>query len=283
MFKRLQYPFIYHSTKMLSTIHSCIKGDFLKRNNIKTSWGRNNFGDLMTPILLEKLGYIPINSWFIFSQIVCVGSILDALRPNYSGIIFGSGFLKEKNTKPLPKAKVVAVRGALTRDAMRLPNEVPLGDPGLLFSKLFRPSENKIYDLGIIPHYVDFNKNEIKRIAKMYPGKTLIIDVREPVSKVFGEISKCKNIISSSLHGLIIADSLGIPNKWFFIKSSPHGDRFKFDDYYSAFNEFKEPLILSDITTVDELLECCMPPSIHIEIVIDKLYKSYHSLNKLLG
>ena len=54
--------------------------------------------------------------------------------------------------------------------------------------------------------------------------------------QVIHEIACCKFIISSSLHGLIIAHSLGIPTVAFEIQDTPlRGGRFKFRDYYSAY------------------------------------------------
>ena len=49
-------------------------------------------------------------------------------------------------------------------------------------------------------------------------------------------ISECECIISSSLHGLIIADSFLIPNQMVHLTDKLYGDGFKFDDYYSNFD-----------------------------------------------
>ena len=37
------------------------------------------------------------------------------------------------------------------------------------------------------------------------------------------------------MHGLIAADSLGIPNQWFALSEQVIGNGYKFADYYSVF------------------------------------------------
>ena len=46
--------------------------------------------------------------------------------------------------------------------------------------------------------------------------------------------------MTSSLHALILADSLGIPNKWMF-EEKVIGNGFKFRDYAASFGEKIEP------------------------------------------
>nr|WP_289029018.1 polysaccharide pyruvyl transferase family protein [uncultured Algoriphagus sp.] len=276
---RLKNFSIYHISKFKSTLISFLSGDFKKQNAIITSWGRKNFGDLMTPILIKHLGFTPINTWYKFSEVVLVGSVLDALDRNYSGIIFGSGFLKEVNGKPFPKANVIAVRGKLTSNLMNLPSKTLLGDPGLLFSKIFKPSIEKKYKLGIIPHYSDLDKTEFKRILLKNNDEITLINVKESVLDVFYKISQCENIISSSLHGLVIADSLKIPNRWCFVDGSKHNDRFKFDDYYSAFCLRRDPFIINNNITLKNIYDCLIVPPKEVLQVTDVLYKRFINLS----
>ncbi len=60
--------------------------------------------------------------------------------------------------------------------------------------------------------------------------------MRQHPSAVIKQIAECECIVSSSLHGLIIADSLGIPNIHVKVTNNLLGDGFKFDDYYSAYH-----------------------------------------------
>ena len=50
------------------------------------------------------------------------------------------------------------------------------------------------------------------------------------------QINSCKFILSSSLHGLIFADSYNIPNHKIIISDKIIGGDYKYKDYYSIFD-----------------------------------------------
>ena len=66
-------------------------------------------------------------------------------------------------------------------------------------------------------------------------------------------MDSCKHIISSSLHGLICSDSLGIPNRWIKL-SQLLGNDFKFKDYYSVFDIEPQYIELSGQESIEELI-----------------------------
>ena len=83
----------------------------------------------------------------------------------------------------------------------------------------------------------------------------LIIDVQRDCRQVFKDIVKCKYILSSSLHGLVVADSFGISNRWVEITDRVYGKGFKFFDYYSAFKiPEPRPLGISGNETLEQLV-----------------------------
>ena len=62
-------------------------------------------------------------------------------------------------------------------------------------------------------------------------------------------IASCNFIISSSLHGLIAADSLNIPHVWMKISNKIIGGNWKFNDYFLSMNkEQVEPLIIKNLS-----------------------------------
>lgn len=199
-----------------------------------------NFGDLLTPALLKKYGYTPIFFYPNRAQLVATGSLIEHLNTKYSGLILGTGAI-EKNTKvSFENARIIGLRGRLTRQLLNIKNEIILGDPGLLAFQLLPFRSTKKYKLGLIPHYAENSKNVFHVINNKFPANTTIIDVKIKPEEVLEQIDQCEYILSSSLHGLICADSLGIPNRWVKLSELMGGD-FKFRDYYSVFNIEPEP------------------------------------------
>lgn len=70
------------------------------------------------------------------------------------------------------------------------------------------------------------------------------------------EIKSCKKIVSSSLHGCIIAESYGIPVEWIVLSDKVLGNGFKFRDYLSATDRksFDEPLTEDKLKEQQEAL-----------------------------
>lgn len=197
---------------------------------------RPNFGDLLNPLLLAKFTRLS-SEWAEpeDSQLVMVGSTLDRLPEDWAGVIAGAGKLHEKTKVKFPNARILAVRGPLT--ARGLKGNIVLGDPALLADELV-PREDKRYDLGIVPHWTDKTLEHDPRFTKYNPK---IIRVSDDPLEVIREIGYCKKIVSSSLHGIILADAFGIPRRIEIaprLLSHPHqeGGIFKWLDYSASLN-----------------------------------------------
>ena len=184
-----------------------------------------NFGDELGPEILRRLGYRTRRVELTDAQIITAGSILQrALRTAKDDlVVWGAGLIRENDALQSRPFQYAAVRGRLTAAALGLGPEVALGDPGILASKLWKRPKIR-YGVGVVPHYTD---------KQSYPWADKVIDVREPVSKVIHDIASCSTIISSSLHGIIIAQSFGIPAMRLYRESVIGGD-FKWADYQTA-------------------------------------------------
>ena len=88
--------------------------------------------------------------------------------------------------------------------------------------------------MGIIAHYKEQDEPAFHNLLSRYPN-SVFIDVTMTPEEVVNQIAECEVILSSSLHGLIIADSLNIPNRHIVVTDKLMGDGYKFDDYYSAY------------------------------------------------
>ena len=79
---------------------------------------------------------------------------------------------------------------------------------------------------------------------------SIIIDpVNSNPLKIAELIASCEFIISSSLHGLIAADALNVPNVWMKISNGIIGGNWKFNDYFfSIKRNITEPLIINNLS-----------------------------------
>lgn len=194
-----------------------------------------NFGDELSAVILRKMGYKVRRVKLEDADIVMAGTIMDSVvkRAKDGCIIWGSGVSWENPIEN--RFDVRAVRGRIT--ANQLGVDVPLGDPGLLTSRFF-PKQPPKYNVGVVKHYVD---------EREYPWADIIIEATEPVEDVISKISQCRTICSSSLHGVIVANSFGIPAMRIDHDLVISGD-IKWMDYQTALDR---PLVQIQ----DELME----------------------------
>ncbi len=198
---------------------------------------KRNFGDLLGSYLIKRFTNLP-TTWSPpeSSELVMMGSILEHLPNYYTGVIAGIGKLHQNSTPPdLEYSTILALRGPLSAKGIK--GNFVLADPGLLADELV-PQEDKEYDLGLIPHWTDFTLEKLP-LFKQYNPK--IINVLDDPLKVISEIGKCKKIVSSSLHGIILADAFGIPRRIEVaprLLTHPHqeGGLFKWHDYSASLN-----------------------------------------------
>lgn len=244
-----------------------------------------NFGDFLNVLLAEKylsqqnkqvlyVGHKECNAMFLGSILQLLWSPRRSLLTR-SGLrflhepvnVWGSGLISP-NTKPVltRKLNIYALRGKLTLSILKNQSQRggikflsnSLGDPGLLSNLICDCSDiKKEYSLGVIPHYVDKSLNVLDVFRNN--SEVNIIDVQNSPENVIKEIAKCNRIISSSLHGLIVADSLNIPNARMILSNQIVGGDFKYMDYYSVFQSGQRLVlesndlcgILSDLEKVD--------------------------------
>lgn len=203
---------------------------------MKTYWYNRvaNFGDALAPALLDLFG-IPY-TWAppADAELVTIGSVLQSLPRGYAGSILGAGLIAADRRADVGRARVLAVRGPLTRDALELPRGTFLADPGILAPMLLRGRTIETRDdVAVAPHYID------AELAGRYPRARPIDVGADPVT-VLEAIAASRLVITSSLHVAIAADALGVLHV-----VEPHrrvvGGLFKFSDYAAALGATLEP------------------------------------------
>lgn len=196
--------------------------------------GRPNFGDDINPTFFRAISGQPMR--FApdrrLPHLLGAGSILAKATP--ASVVCGSGFLEPPGGGFATPAEVVAVRGECSQVALGCRADVALGDPLVLVGDV-TPTVEKRHRFGLVPHVLSIAEWR----ARNTHGLHLIDPGHEPWS-VIGQIAACETILSQSLHGLIVADALGIPNVWIAPSDGMVGGRFKFDDYFSTLDHPKE-------------------------------------------
>lgn len=213
-----------------------------------------NFGDALTPVLLRDRGIAAVHRPPRRAAVVGVGSIIEHLPPDWAGTIWGSGLMFDRSLR-LPNATVVGVRGHLTRERLDAPESAVLGDPGLLIGSLVRPQPSR-FRLGLVPHFRHLGHPAFSSLAARSPGTCTVIDVRHRPSHVARRIAQCDAVLTSSLHGLITADALGIPATWTQLEPPLEGRDFKFRDHETVVvPERPRRADPGDLTSVDVVVD----------------------------
>lgn len=241
--------------KIWLTLNGKMKHNLVKVFYVKWS---NNFGDLLTPLILNHYGLTTVFAYPKKAGATCVGTILSIVKGDFTGHILGSGW-SHFGYQQFPHATIWGVRGKLSKQYLRISNNVTIGDPGLLCSHLFPiDTKNKKFRLGLIPHESEINDIRIARIREKYPDHIQIITPTSPNPiKVIEQICSCENIISSSLHGLIIADSYGIPSFRMKLNELDDSGDFKFHDYYSSLGEELSTHQMTGDESLENLCSLC--------------------------
>lgn len=223
-----------------------------------------NMGDLLNEIIIERvMGFKVERCSVLTGEMSAIGSHLgmytyhgDPLMrmqqlingKKYPHVdVWGTGFINYDDCKGrFFKRDMVfhAVRGELSRRAVERMTgktlDILTGDAGILASHLFNDWQEKQYSVGIIPHICDIDDPAVEALARSYDN-SVVINLRDEPIEVLRQIDRCGVILSSSLHGLIVADSFHIPNMHILFSDRPKGDGFKFDDYYSGFGLLHTP------------------------------------------
>lgn len=196
--------------------------------DMRTYWDTDtrNFGDTLTPVILGHLGFqLERVDRSEHGKVLAVGSVMNALRPRDT--VWGTGVQHDRRY-PTDGATFLAVRGPITRsciDGVTVPQVY--GDPALLLPEVYDPDVEVRHRVGIMPHFVDATP-----ARRRYPD-ALYIDVLSGWRNVIRQVKACERIITTSLHGIVVADAYGIPVTWHGSYSGGLvSENLKFQDHF---------------------------------------------------
>ena len=161
-------------------------------------------------------------------------------RPNTE--VWGAGIIDGSKPLRVKPRKVYAVRGPLTREKLLEEGvECPeiYGDPALLTPLYYQPNKQKRYKYGIISHVS--NQATVanlclngKHVSECTDVKIINLGQYTHWHDIIDQVCECESILSSSLHGLIIAEAYHVPNVWIEFGKPLIGGHFKFHDFFMS-------------------------------------------------
>lgn len=207
---------------------------------IKAYWGteEDNFGDLLNKNILDYCGVqYKHTTDHGDANLFCIGSVIRLAKRN--SVILGSGIIKSGTPEVLDPTNIYEfVRGPRTRERVLAAGcKCPeiYGDPALLVSRFVDPLPKK-YSVGFVPHYKHKNKYT-KDLARDKEWEFIDVSNKDPIA-VVQKITQCDRIVSTSLHGIIVAHAYGIPAAHLNVAGDDfeklYGENTKFVDYYES-------------------------------------------------
>lgn len=186
-------------------------------------------------------------------HLLTVGSILRFATS--TSVVWGSGFICAEDALgatawrggPYEAAspEVLAVRGPRSRARLAaLGVEAPAiyGDPVMLMPRLYTAEREVQHPVGVICHYADANDDRLARL-RADPRFHFIDIMQFDLLRTVRELLTCERIVSTSLHGLVLADAYRLPARWLRMMVRPgdpnawareHWATFKFEDHLQA-------------------------------------------------
>ncbi len=233
-----------------------------------------NLGDALSPVvvdyLLQQKGLTREVEVAKTTHLYAIGSLLTSGVQDC--VVWGSGILNPRNCQILEGRvlDVRATRGPITRIILQdCGYDAPTvyGDPAVFLPEIYRPSARvKQAKYGFIIHWE--GSSYFGDLDKITSLDSKIIDIKTCDYKQFvDEVVSVECVVSSSLHGIIIAEAYGIPA----ILIKPEMDFLKYYDWYYATKRFDFPMI----TSFEELASCNAPALPDTETMRNSLRKVF--------
>lgn len=200
----------------------------------------SNYGDELSRLIVERVIGKSVR-WASIgaAEMVALGSVIDLYSSAAgTGKIWGSGIADPDRDYDLDliRPAIVGVRGPLTRDRLGLPGDTPLGDPGLLASQFWRFGSRQHGLKVLVPHYTAFTNSSGRDAIKALraDGFTIAPPNLNP-EEMMSLIARAQYVVSSGLHGIILAHAFGTPSTLISLKAQAAPlPVFKYRDFFSS-------------------------------------------------
>lgn len=232
----------------------------LRSSNGEPAKPVDNFGDLLGPLLVRNEvearwagrgqdvpQHAPSTT---AARLLAVGSTLHFAADG--DVVWGSGVNGKihKDKHAYSRLDVRAVRGPLTGQWLEQNKSIPdpgvYGDPALLLLKavpqLSAMSQNKRRRLSVIPNLNDFDR---------YASDPNVINPQGSVLEILGQLAHSEVIATSSLHGLVVGELLGIPTALF---RPAKENLLKYEDYIRGTGR-KDLVCYADVSEAVQALD----------------------------
>lgn len=206
-----------------------------------------NLGDALSSVMVALLAGLPVEHVAHESRrlrMAAVGTIGHSLKQG-EVVVWGTGSSRWRNPSapaeqrvavaPLPGTRlhIAATRGPVSRRILGEENAVGpavYGDPVWLLPRFHPAPQRKKWKLGVIIHLADLQDRSFEvrpkaehiryEIPAELAGDVRLIHTVTPIGldgmrARLDEILDCERIVSTSLHGMVFAESYGIPCLYF--------------------------------------------------------------------
>lgn len=206
------------------TIIGRINGEYHRYKGIPA-----NFGDELSSFIVAQVLKVDVElaAKNDKGKLLGIGSILHQAKEK--DIVWGSG-INGKYVDRKVEAKhlnILSVRGPLTQAYLKeCGYNAPdiFGDPAVLTPLFYTPKQHDHKKaVAYVPHF-----SELKNLTM--DQDIPVINPTKPYKEVIDDIFNTELILSSSLHGVILAEAYGIPAV--LIRKNENEPLFKYKDYY---------------------------------------------------
>ena len=213
-----------------------------------------NLGDALSPVMVALLSGTQVahNAHdATTTRMAAVGTIAQHLKGGDVSV-WGTGSSRYINTgvgvERIPfipdratRYRIHATRGPVSRALIGEENAVGapvFGDPVWALPRFYDPKVEKKWEIGVIVHLSDLADRSLDALPREayeryhipadFEGSVHIINTLTAVSAAsmrekLDEILACKRLVSTSLHGMVFAESYGIPCLYFSPRGAPEG------------------------------------------------------------